>query len=74
LTFERNFATGLINFIFDPDYARNGVFYTIHGGPDDRSARRAEPGGAGLDLSGYRTTPAGVTPTRLARGSLAKPL
>ena len=30
LTFERNFATGLINFMFDPDYARNGVFYTIH--------------------------------------------
>ena len=29
-TFERNFATGLINVIFDPDYARNGVFYTIH--------------------------------------------
>ena len=30
LTFERNFATGLINFILDPDYERNGVFYTIH--------------------------------------------
>ena len=30
LTFERNFATGLINVVFDPDYARNGVFYTIH--------------------------------------------
>ena len=29
-TFERNFATGLTNFIFDPDYARNGVFYTLH--------------------------------------------
>ena len=29
-TFERNFATGLINVIFDPDYDRNGVFYTIH--------------------------------------------
>ena len=29
-TFERNFATGLTNFLFDPDYARNGVFYTIH--------------------------------------------
>ena len=28
LTFERNFATGLINFVFDPDYPRNGVFYT----------------------------------------------
>src|SRR6187399_505821 len=30
LTFERNFATGLINVVFDPDYAQNGVFYTIH--------------------------------------------
>ncbi len=29
-TFERNFATGLINFEFDPDYPRNGVFYTLH--------------------------------------------
>ena len=29
-TFERNFATGLTNFQFDPDYARNGVFYTLH--------------------------------------------
>ena len=29
-TFERNFATGLTNFVFDPDYARNGVFYTLH--------------------------------------------
>ena len=29
-TFELNFATGLTNFIFDPDYARNGVFYTLH--------------------------------------------
>ena len=29
-TFERNFATGLTSFIFDPDYARNGVFYTLH--------------------------------------------
>ncbi len=29
-TFERNFATGLTNFIFDPDYAHNGIFYTLH--------------------------------------------
>src|SRR6185436_17071850 len=28
-TFERNFATGLTNVHLDPDYARNGVFYTI---------------------------------------------
>ena len=29
-TFERNFAIGLTNFLFDPDYSRNGIFYTIH--------------------------------------------
>ena len=65
LTFERNFATGLINFLFDPDYARNGVFYTIHmedptiagtAGPNAEAVR-------GLDLAGYRTTAAIVTPT-----------
>jgi mono/diheme cytochrome c family protein len=65
LTFERNFATGLINVVFDPDYSRNGVFYTIHM-EDPTTAAPAEPrSGAvpGLDLSGYRTTPAIVTPT-----------
>jgi mono/diheme cytochrome c family protein len=64
LTFERNFATGLINFIFDPDYARNGVFYTIHL-EDPTVDAPAEPKSGvvpGLDLSGYRTTPASVTP------------
>ena len=68
-TFERNFATGLINFIFDPDYARNGVFYTIHmEDPTIDGARRAEVRRrAGLDLSGYRTTPAIVTPTQPGR-------
>ena len=29
-TYERNFATGLTNVILDPDYTRNGVFYTLH--------------------------------------------
>jgi mono/diheme cytochrome c family protein len=64
LTFERNFATGLINFIFDPDYERNGVFYTIHM-EDPTVEAPAEPKAgavAGLDVSGYRTTPAHVTP------------
>jgi len=50
-TFERNFATGLINVIFDPDYDRNGVFYTIH--MEDPTVDAP----ADLDLSGYRTTP-----------------
>jgi mono/diheme cytochrome c family protein len=64
-TFQRNFATGLTNFLFDPDYARNGVFYTIHmedpsvGGPAAPKAGVV----AGLDLTGYTTTPAVQTPT-----------
>jgi mono/diheme cytochrome c family protein len=65
LTFERNFATGLINFLFDPDYARNGIFYTIHM-EDPTIAGPAGPNAAavrGLDLAGYRTTAAIVTPT-----------
>jgi mono/diheme cytochrome c family protein len=64
-TYARNFATGLTNVILDPDYARNGVFYTLH--MEDPST----PGSAmprsgvvpGLDLSGYTTTPAVPTPT-----------
>jgi mono/diheme cytochrome c family protein len=64
LTFERNLATGLINVIFDPDYARNGVFYTIHM-EDPTIEAPAEPRSGvvpGLDLSGYRTTPPIETP------------
>jgi glucose/arabinose dehydrogenase/mono/diheme cytochrome c family protein len=64
-TYARNFATGLTNAILDPDYARNGLFYTLH--MEDPST----PGSAlprsgvvpGLDLSGYTTTPAVPTPT-----------
>ena len=64
-TYARNFATGLTSVILDPDYARNGVFYTLH--MEDPST----PGDAvprsgvvpGLDLSGYTTTPAVQTPT-----------
>ena len=64
-TFERNFATGLINFLFDPDYARNGVFYTLHMEDPTVAGSPAPRAGAvaGLDLSGYTTTPAIPTPT-----------
>ena len=65
-TFERNFATGLINVIFDPDYPRSGVFYTIHM-EDPTVAAPAEPRPgvvAGLDVTGYRTTPSIVSPTQ----------
>ena len=64
-TFERNFATGLTNFLFDPDYPRNGVFYTMHmEDPNGPGAPMPKPGVvAGLDLTGYATTPAIPTPT-----------
>ena len=64
-TFERNFAIGLTNFIFDPDYARNGVFYTIHmEDPATPAPAEPKPGAVrGLDLSGYTTTAAIATPT-----------
>jgi mono/diheme cytochrome c family protein len=64
LTFERNFATGLINVVFDPDYARNGVFYTIHmEDPTVDAPAEPRPGAVpGLNLAGYTTTPADPTP------------
>jgi len=64
-TFELNFATGLTNFILDPDYARNGVFYTLHMEDPATEASAAPKVGvvAGLDLTGYTTTPALPTPT-----------
>ena len=53
-------ATGIVSFAFDPAYAKNGRFYTIH------VEKRALPGNAAptndgipsLNLTGYATTPA----------------
>jgi len=64
-TAVQGFAAGLMNFLFDPDYARNGVFYTLHmenpGTPGESAAPKtgAVPG---LNLTGYATTPALTTP------------
>ena len=59
------FASGLVNVMFDPDYAQNGVFYTIHIEDPGVSTPAAPRSGvvSGLDLSRYTTTPAIVTPT-----------
>ena len=64
LTFERNLATGLTNVIFDPDYARNGVFYTIHmEDPTVDGPAGPKPGVVpGLDIAGYRTSVAIAAP------------
>jgi glucose/arabinose dehydrogenase/mono/diheme cytochrome c family protein len=64
-TYARNFATGLTNVILDPDYARNGVFYTLHMEDPSTHGSAVPRSGVvpGLDLSGYTTTPAVPTPT-----------
>jgi mono/diheme cytochrome c family protein len=65
LHYERNFASGLISVILDPDYARNGVLYTIHFEDPARTPDAAPRSGVvpGLDLTGYTTTPAIRTPS-----------
>jgi mono/diheme cytochrome c family protein len=64
-TFQRNFATGLTSFVFDPDYEHNGVFYTLHMEDPASTAPVVPRSGVvpGLDLAGYTTTPAIPTPT-----------
>jgi glucose/sorbosone dehydrogenase len=63
-TFETGLASGFISFVFDPDYAKNGRFYTIHledvdaavpPGPDTTNL-------PGLSAAGYTTTPPVPTP------------
>jgi mono/diheme cytochrome c family protein len=64
-TAAMGYAAGLMNFVFDPDYARNGIFYTLHmenlSSPGESVMPKA---GAlrGLNLAGYTTTPPLSTP------------
>ncbi len=65
-TAARGFAAGLMNFVFDPDYARNGIFYTLHMEDPNTPGESATPKSGvvpGLNLAGYTTTPALPTPS-----------
>jgi len=65
---DTSFASGLVGVAFDPDYRRNGKFYTLHM-EDATSAASAVPkNGAvpNLDLSKYTPTKAIVTPSAAA--------
>jgi hypothetical protein len=56
------FATGLVTFEFDPDYARNGKFYTVHieqGGGSTAPSNASFPN---LNLANYGVTAAIVQP------------
>jgi len=59
------FAAGLMNFVFDPDYTRNGTFYTLHMENAAAAGESAlpKPGVVpGLDVAGYTTSSMLPTP------------
>jgi hypothetical protein len=66
---DAGFANGFISFAFDPDYARNGKFYTIHledpGAPG--SPLPDSTNFPGLKLAGYEATPAVIPPGETVR-------
>ena len=64
-TAAQGYATGLMNFEFDPDYARNGIFYTLHMENANLPGATAVPKDGvvpGLNLTGYSTTAAIIPP------------
>ncbi len=64
LVFEAGYGNGLAHVQFDPDYRRNGKFYTVHL-ENPAIAASNLPDNAhfpGLNVDGYTTTPAISTP------------
>jgi hypothetical protein len=57
---EPPFGMGFISLAFDPNYARNGKFYTVHTEKVSMSGSRQPDniGFLGLDLTGFKTTEA----------------
>lgn len=63
-TAAMGYAAGIMNFVFDPDYAQNGIFYTLHMENSNAAGNSAMPKSGvipGLDLTDYTTTKA-LTP------------
>ncbi|HYG22016.1 MAG TPA: PQQ-dependent sugar dehydrogenase [Verrucomicrobiae bacterium] len=60
---DPGFAGGLATFAFDPEYATNGIFYTVH--METTASTRAPTNGTlpGLNLAGYTTTSLIAPPT-----------
>jgi hypothetical protein len=68
-SYETGYANGLVSLQFDPDYRRNGRFYTIHiEDPAVEGAASPDNGHlAALDVRGYETTAAISTPGDILR-------
>ena len=67
--YEAGYANGLVSLQFDPDYRRNGRFYTVHI-EDPSIDAPAVPDAAstpGLDARGYEPTKAIATPGEILR-------
>jgi hypothetical protein len=64
LTTDAGLASGVISFEFDPEYVRNGRFYTIHLEEIALPGRLTPDNGslAGLDVAGYTATAPIPTP------------
>lgn len=62
---DGSFASGLLGFTFDPDYARTGVFYTLHLEDTASTAPAGLKAGAapGLDTAAYALTAPIATPS-----------
>lgn len=67
--YENGFANGFIDFVFDPDYAHNGKFYTIHlEDPALPGSPVPDPTNfPALKTAGYTVTPAISTPGPIQR-------
>jgi len=67
--YETGYANGLVSVQFDPDYRKNGRFYTVHIEDPSVDAPPAPDaaGTPGLDVRGYETTKAIVTPGDILR-------
>ena len=69
LPYEAGYQNGFISFAFDPDYRRNGIFYTLHM-EEPGAAGRLQPDNRnfpGLNVAGYTTTAPVATPGERAR-------
>jgi hypothetical protein len=67
--FSSGFANGLITFQFDPDYANNGKFYSVHMEQPSASGSLLPNNSSvpGFNTAGYTATPAVTTPGGGAR-------
>ncbi len=74
-TAAMGYAAGLLNFVFDPEYSKNGIFYTLHMENVSTQEENIAPKSgvvAGLNLTGYKTTQALAKPTVAADTRFAR--